>query len=155
MSIQRCLVVVIFAGISLLLIAPSHADIVAEVGVEGSVGVTGAGGGLQGSVGIIASGGVALPHIHECLNAILEVPGCLNEIISSFRSLQPRLLGPRCCDAILWIHANKCLPKLALKTELPFILIKNVCASRAGSSPQPQSPPCKKHDRCKKQGNDD
>lgn len=140
MHIQRRLIVAVFAGISILLAAPCHANLVSDVGVQGPVGVTGSGGGVQTSVGVTASASDGLTHIHQCLDLILAVPGCLNEIISSFLNFPPRFLGPRCCNAVLTIQ-NGCLTKLSAKTNFPFTLMRNFCAARAGSPPPP--PPCR------------
>ncbi|XP_059315540.1 uncharacterized protein LOC132066194 [Lycium ferocissimum] len=84
----------------------------------------GGGGLLPGLGGQI--GNDLLPDIPKCLATVLNVPGCVEEIITSFLSIQLRLISPQCCKAALEFE-DSCLPKIfPLSSLFPFT-IRSLC----------------------------
>ncbi|XP_059315532.1 uncharacterized protein LOC132066186 [Lycium ferocissimum] len=99
--------------------------------------VLGGGGLLPGLGGQV--GNSPLPDIPKCLAMVLNVPGCAEEIITSFLSTQPRLIGPQCCKAALEFE-DSCLPKIfPLSSLFPFT-IRSFCPIQ-GSLPPPSPQP--------------
>ncbi|XP_059315964.1 uncharacterized protein LOC132066767 [Lycium ferocissimum] len=97
----------------------------------------GGGGLLPGLGGQV--GNDILPDISKCLAMVLDVPGCVEEIITSFLSIQVRLIGPQCCKAALEFE-DSCLPKiLPLSSLFPFTL-RNRCPIQGSLPPTPPQP---------------
>ncbi|KAK4376522.1 hypothetical protein RND71_002818 [Anisodus tanguticus] len=96
------------------------------------------GGDLLPGLGDHVNNGL-LPDIPKCLASVLNVPGCVEEIITSFLSIQPRLIGPQCCKAALEFEDN-CLPKIfPLSSLFPFTL-RSFCPNQ-GTLPRPSPQP--------------
>lgn len=94
-------------------------------------------------------GGVDSPAIEQCLEGIRGVQGCIQELISSFFSLQPQTIGPACCKAFLDVDET-CLPKI-FPFHLDFFAnLKNDCVSGDDSPTTPDlsppPPPCSDDD---------
>ncbi|MCD7472389.1 hypothetical protein HAX54_013619 [Datura stramonium] len=102
--------------------------------VEISPGVSqllGGGGLLPGLGGQVDNG--LLPDISKCLASVLNIPGCVEEIITSFLSIQPRLIGPQCCKAALDIE-DSCWPKILPFSSLFRLTLGSFCSIQ-GSLP--------------------
>ncbi|KAF3656189.1 putative F-box protein-like [Capsicum annuum] len=83
------------------------------------------GGGLLPGLGGQPDNGL-LPDISKCLASVFNVPGCVEEVISSFLSIQPRLIGPQCCKAVLDI-SDTCLPKILPFSSVIPLTLRNFC----------------------------
>ncbi|MCD7472387.1 hypothetical protein HAX54_013617 [Datura stramonium] len=100
----------------------------------------GGGGLLPGSGGQV--GNDLLPDISKCVASVLNVPGCIEEILTSFLSIQLRLIGPQCCKAILDIE-DSCWPKIFPLSSLFPLTIRSFCSIQGSlppTSPQPLVP---------------
>lgn len=105
-----------------------------------SVLATPAAAKFLGDLGLFG-GGLFFPEAQQCLNGIFSVRGCLHELLFSVLTLQPRLLGPTCCTAVLQID-DSCWPKMIpLDSAFPSSL-KNFCLASA----PPPPPPCSSGD---------
>ncbi|KAM3328267.1 hypothetical protein P3S68_032959 [Capsicum galapagoense] len=83
------------------------------------------GGGLSPGLGGQIGNGL-FPDISKCLASVFNVPGCVEEVISSFLSIQPRLIGPQCCRAISDI-SDTCLPKILPFSSFIPLVLGNFC----------------------------
>lgn len=79
---------------------------------------------------------LGLPWGLPCLQAVLGTQGCTAELVSSFLSLQPRILGPECCKAAISIDDN-CWPKIFPFNPLFPPLIKSFCTVQLHLPPLP------------------
>lgn len=96
----------------------------------------GGGGLLPGSEGQVDN--VLFPDISKCVTSVLNVPGCVEEIVTSFLRVQPRLIGPQCCKAVLDIH-DSCWPKIFPFSSLFPLTLKSFCSIQ-GSLPPTSTP---------------
>ncbi|CAI9094948.1 OLC1v1030786C1 [Oldenlandia corymbosa var. corymbosa] len=71
---------------------------------------------------------LGLPWGLPCLQAVLGTEGCVQELVSSFLSLQPRFLGPECCKASVTVDDN-CWPKIFPLNPFFPPLLKSFCLS--------------------------
>ncbi|WMV40400.1 hypothetical protein MTR67_033785 [Solanum verrucosum] len=97
----------------------------------------GRGGLLPGSEGQVDN--VLFPDISKCVASVLNVPGCVEEIITSFLRTQLQLIGPQCCKSILDIH-DSCWPKIFPFSSLFPLTLRSFCSIQ-GSLPPTSSPP--------------
>ncbi|KAK2635950.1 hypothetical protein Ddye_030742 [Dipteronia dyeriana] len=81
------------------------------------------------------------PDVVKCLSTLQSVKGCVQEIITSFLSLQVKLIGPACCVAVNEVD-DKCWPKLFPFDPFFPPLLKNYCTKvvSGGASPTPTPP---------------
>ncbi|XP_060212270.1 uncharacterized protein LOC132639901 [Lycium barbarum] len=93
---------------------------------------------LPGLVGHVGNG--LLPGIPKCFTTVLNVPGCVEELITSFLSIQPQLISPQCCKAALHFE-DSCLPKIfPLSSLFPFTL-RSLCPIQGSLPPTPLEAP--------------
>ncbi|XP_059315539.1 uncharacterized protein LOC132066193 [Lycium ferocissimum] len=72
----------------------------------------------------------------KCIASVLDVPGCVEEIITSLLSIQLRLIGPQCCKAALEFE-DSCLPNIfPLSSLFPFTL-RSLCPIQGSLPPTP------------------
>ncbi|XWS27098.1 hypothetical protein CRYUN_Cryun26dG0087200 [Craigia yunnanensis] len=76
------------------------------------------------------------PDVQKCLATIQTIHGCLEEIITSFLSLQFQLIGPVCCKTFLEIE-DKCLPKIFPFGPFFVPLLKKQCTTVVAQAEQP------------------
>ncbi|CAN4077204.1 unnamed protein product [Withania somnifera] len=74
------------------------------------------------------------PDISKCLASVLNVPGCVEEIITSFLSIKLRLIGPQCCKAVLDIE-DSCLPKIFPFSSIFPLTLKSFCSIQGSLPP--------------------
>ncbi|CAK9180994.1 unnamed protein product [Ilex paraguariensis] len=86
-------------------------------------------GGLGDPLGGLGNG--------QCLASLNGVHGCVQDVLVSILTLQFRLIGPACCQAIVNIDDN-CWPKV-LPVSPIFPLI-NYCTEIVPRFPQPTPP---------------
>uniref|UniRef100_A0A0V0GL80 Putative egg cell-secreted protein 1.2-like n=1 Tax=Solanum chacoense TaxID=4108 RepID=A0A0V0GL80_SOLCH len=82
------------------------------------------------------------PDISKCLASVFNVPGCVEEIITSFLTIRLRLIGPQCCKAVLDIH-DSCWPKIFPFGSLFPLTLRSFCPIQGPlppTSPQPLVP---------------
>ncbi|CAI9100903.1 OLC1v1038093C1 [Oldenlandia corymbosa var. corymbosa] len=79
---------------------------------------------------------LGLPWGLPCLQSVIGTDGCVQEVVSSFLSLQPRFLGPQCCRASITVDDN-CWPKIFPLNPFFPPLLKSFCASQL----PPTTPP--------------
>ncbi|KAL3532270.1 hypothetical protein ACH5RR_005791 [Cinchona calisaya] len=72
-----------------------------------------------------------------CLQAVVSTQGCIEELVTSFLSLQSRILGPECCKALIGVDDN-CWPKIFPLNPFFPPLLKSFCT---GIANQPLIPP--------------
>ncbi|KAF3656190.1 putative F-box protein-like [Capsicum annuum] len=109
-----------------------------SIEVSPSVSQLFGGGSLLPGLG----GGGLLPDISKCLASVFNVPGCVEEVISSVLSIQPRLIGPQCCKAVLDI-SDTCLPKILPFSSVIPLTLRNFCPIQGPPPsiiPQPLAP---------------
>ncbi|CAK9147606.1 unnamed protein product [Ilex paraguariensis] len=73
----------------------------------------------------------------QCLASLNGVQGCIQEVLTSVLTLQFRLIGPDCCQAILNIDDN-CWPKVLPLS--PIFPLKNYCTQIVPGFAQPAPP---------------
>ncbi|PHU02182.1 hypothetical protein BC332_27433 [Capsicum chinense] len=78
---------------------------------------------------------ISFPDISKCLESAINVPGCVEEILTSFLKVQYRLIGPQCCKAALDIEDSCWIKILPFSSIFPLTL-KSFC-SIEGSFPPP------------------
>ncbi|KAK1389444.1 hypothetical protein POM88_017622 [Heracleum sosnowskyi] len=66
--------------------------------------------------------------INDCLSTIGDIPGCVQEVITSFLTLQIRI-GPECCKALLDIEDNCWRQVFPLITSTFPSLIRTFCTA--------------------------
>lgn len=79
------------------------------------------------------------PDISKCLASVFNVPGCVEEIITSFLTIRLRLIDPQCGIAVLDIH-DSCWPKIFPFGSLFPLAFRSFCpiqGSLPPTSPQP------------------
>nr|XP_009595110.1 uncharacterized protein LOC104091470 [Nicotiana tomentosiformis]XP_016451382.1 PREDICTED: uncharacterized protein LOC107776079 [Nicotiana tabacum] len=81
-------------------------------------------------------GGIGPDSITKCLTSVNDVPNCIEEIITSFLSIQLHLLGPQCCKAALDID-DGCWPKIFPFNPFFPPAIKSFCSAEAQIPPPP------------------
>ncbi|XP_059310589.1 uncharacterized protein LOC132061933 [Lycium ferocissimum] len=74
--------------------------------------------------------------IAKCFASVGDVPGCVEEIITSFLSIQLRLLGPQCCRAALDID-DGCWPNVFPFNPFFPPALKNFCSTTQAQLPPP------------------
>lgn len=74
------------------------------------------------------------PDISKCLASVFNVPGCVEEIITSFLTIRLRLIGPQCCKAVLEIH-DSCWPKILPFGALLPLTLKSFCPIQGSLPP--------------------
>ncbi|KAK4727785.1 hypothetical protein R3W88_032702 [Solanum pinnatisectum] len=72
-------------------------------------------------------GGLGPDSITTCLTSVNDVPNCVEEIITSFLSIQPHLIGPQCCEAALDI-TDECWPNFFPFNPFFPQAIRNFCS---------------------------
>ncbi|KAF5749164.1 hypothetical protein HS088_TW04G01127 [Tripterygium wilfordii] len=108
------------------------------------------GGGLPLPPFFPGGGGLPLPplpggggpaDVIKCWSSIVNVPGCVQEILGSIVSGQIGKIGPNCCNAINGITQD-CWPKLFPVTPLFPPLLKYSCAISAelAAAEEPEAP---------------
>lgn len=76
---------------------------------------------------------------NPCLESFVSTQGCVEELVSSFVTLQAHLLGPQCCKSALTIDEN-CWPKIFPMNPVFPPLVKNYCMTIV-PLPLPLPPP--------------
>ncbi|CAI9089655.1 OLC1v1024269C1 [Oldenlandia corymbosa var. corymbosa] len=81
---------------------------------------------------------LGLPWGLPCLQAVIGTDGCVQEVVSSFITLQPRILGPQCCRASITVD-DGCWPKIFPLNPFFPPLLKSFCVSQLHlpASPSP------------------
>nr|XP_009782409.1 PREDICTED: uncharacterized protein LOC104231154 [Nicotiana sylvestris] len=97
------------------------------------------GGGLLPDSGPGQVDNGLFPDISKCLASVLNVPGCVEEILTSFLSIRFRLIGPQCCKAALDIE-ERCWPKIFPLSSLFPLTLRSFCSIQ-GSLPPTFPPP--------------
>lgn len=109
-----------------------------SIGVSPSVSqLLGEGGGLLPSLG-----NGLFPDISDCLASVLDVPGCVEEIITSLLTIRLRLIGPQCCKVVLDIHES-CWPMILPFGSVIPLTLRSFCpiqGSLPPTTPQPLVP---------------
>ncbi|PHU02132.1 hypothetical protein BC332_27383 [Capsicum chinense] len=85
------------------------------------------------------SGNDLFPDISKCLASVLNVPGCIQEVVTSFLTVQFRLIGPQCCKTILDME-DSCWPKILPISSIFPLTLKSFCSIQ-GSLPPPTPQP--------------
>ncbi|CAN4075817.1 unnamed protein product [Withania somnifera] len=91
------------------------------------------GGGLLPSLGGRIDNSL-FPDISKCLASVLNVPGCVEEIITSFFSIKFQLIGPQCCKAVLDIE-DSCLPKIFPFSSIFPLTLQSFCSIQGSLPP--------------------
>lgn len=66
--------------------------------------------------------------VNDCLSAITDIPGCFQEVITSFLTFQIKI-GPECCKALLDIEDNCWRTLFPLITSQFPSLVKTFCTT--------------------------
>ena len=118
--------------------AYAYALIFLCISIEVSLSVSqlpGEGGLLPGPGAAFPDIQISFPDISKCLASVLNVPGCVEEILTSFLKVQFRLIGPQCCKAALEIE-DSCWPKILPFSSIFPLTLKSFCSIQ-GSLPPP------------------
>ncbi|KAM3269419.1 hypothetical protein P3S67_030301 [Capsicum chacoense] len=95
---------------------------------------------LLGGGGLLpGSGNDLFPDISKCLASVLNVPGCVEEILTSFLKVQLRLIGPQCCQATLEIE-DSCWPKILPFSSIFPLTLKSYCSIQGSLPPAIHQP---------------
>ncbi|OIT29454.1 hypothetical protein A4A49_16836 [Nicotiana attenuata] len=76
----------------------------------------------------------------KCFQTVTTIPRCIEEILTSFLTIQLILLGTQCCKAALEID-DSCWPKIFPFNPFFPPDLKNFCYTQPGIIPPPPPPP--------------